>query len=131
MRVTITTGDSRGDVQPYVALGLSLKKAGHEVLLAAPATFEGLVREHELGFYPISLDPLEGIRRQLEKGDANLFEFAWRSRAILAPVMRKDLWAPMEACQGAEAIIYPSVGFLGYGIARGLRSRPSTAISRV
>jgi sterol 3beta-glucosyltransferase len=129
MRITITTGGSRGDVQPYVTLGLGLKEAGHEVLLAAPATFEGLIREHGLGFYPISLDPLEGIR-QLEKGDANLFEFAWPSRVILAPVLRKDLRAHMEACQGAEAIICTSVGFLGYGIARGLRSRPSTAISR-
>jgi UDP:flavonoid glycosyltransferase YjiC (YdhE family) len=132
MRITITTGGSRGDdVQPYVTLGLSLKGAGHEVLLAAPATFEGLVREHGLRFYPISLDPLEGIWRQLEKGDANLFEFAWRSRSILAPVLRKDLRAYMESCQGVEAIIYTSVGFLGYRIARGLRSRPSTTTSRV
>jgi sterol 3beta-glucosyltransferase len=130
MRIAITMGGSRGDVRPYVALGLGLKKAGDEVLLAAPATFEGLVREHGLGFYPISLDPLEGIRRQLEKGDANLFEFAWRSRAILTPVLRKDLRTHMEACQEAEAIIYTSVGFLGYWIARGLQSRPSTAMSR-
>ncbi len=132
MRITITTGGSRGDdVQPYVTLGLSLKGAGHEVLLAAPATFERLVREHGLRFYPISLDPLEGIWRQLEKGDANLFEFAWRSRSILAPVLRKDLRAYMESCQGVEAIIYTSVGFLGYRIARGLRSRPATTTSRV
>jgi sterol 3beta-glucosyltransferase len=131
MRITITTGGSRGDVQPYVALRPGLKEASHEVLLAAPATFEGLVREHGLGFYPIYLDPLEGIWRQLEKGDANLFEFAWRSRAILAPVLRKDLRAPMQACQEAEAIIYTSVGLLDYRIARGLRSRPSTATSRV
>jgi len=130
MRITITTGGSRGDVQPYVALGLGLKKAGHEVLLAAPATFEGLVREHGLGFYPISLDPLEGVRRQLEKGDANLFEFAWRSRGILAPVLRKNLRTYMESGQEAEAIIYTSVGFLSYTIARGLRSRSSTATSR-
>jgi sterol 3beta-glucosyltransferase len=120
MRITITTGGSRGDVQPYVALGLGLKEAGHEVMLAAPVTFEGLVREHGLGFHPISLDPLEGIRRQLEKGDANLFEFARHSRDILAPVLRKDLRAYMEACQEAEAIIYTSVGFPGYAIAREL-----------
>jgi sterol 3beta-glucosyltransferase len=117
VRITITTGGSRGDVQPCVALGLGLKEAGHEVLLAAPATFEKLIRERGLGFYPISLDPLEAIRRQLEKGDANLAEFAWRSRGILAPIMREDLRAYVEACQGAEAIIYTSVGFLGYRIA--------------
>jgi sterol 3beta-glucosyltransferase len=120
VRLTITTGGSRGDVQPYVALGLGLKEAGHEVTLAAPATFEGLVRERGLGFYPISLDPLEGIRRQLEKGDANLFEFAWRSRGIFAAVVREDLRAYMEACKEAEAIIYTSVGFLGYRIAEEL-----------
>jgi len=117
VRVTITTGGSRGDVQPYVALGLGLKEAGHEVILAAPTTFERLVRGCGLGFHPISLDPLEGVRRQLEKSDANLAEFAWRSRGILAPIMREDLRAYMEACQGAEAIIYTSIGFLGYKIA--------------
>ena len=120
MYIAIITGGSRGDVQPYVALGLGLKEAGHEVTLAAPATFEGLVRERGLGFFPISLDPLEGIRRQLEKGDANLFEFAWRSRSILAPVLREDLQAYMEASQRTEAIIYTSVGFLGYKIAEEL-----------
>ena len=117
MRITIITAGSRGDVQPYVALGLGLKEAGYEVTLAAPATFEGLVRERGLGFYPISLDPLVAVRRQLEKGDANLFEFAWRTRGILAPVMREDLRAYMEACREAEAIIYTPVGFLGYRIA--------------
>jgi sterol 3beta-glucosyltransferase len=117
MRITITTAGSRGDVQPYVALGLGLKEAGHEVTLAAPATFEGLVRGRGLRFYPISLDPLEAVRRQLEKGDANLFEFAWRTRGILAPLMREDLRAYMKACRGAEAIIYTPVGFLGYRIA--------------
>ena len=117
MRITITAAGSRGDVQPYVALGLGLKEAGHEVTLAAPAIFEGLVRGYGLAFYPISLDPLEGIRRQLETGDANLFEFAWRTRGILAPVIGEDLRAYTAACRGAEAIIYTPVGFLGYRIA--------------
>ena len=120
MRITITTAGSRGDVQPYVALGMGLEEAGHEVTLAAPAPFEGLVRERGLGFHPTSLDPLQAVRWQLEKGDANLFEFAWRARGILAPIMRKDLRAYMEACRGAEAIIYAPVGFLGYRIGAAL-----------
>lgn len=117
MRITITTGGSRGDVQPYVALGLGLKEAGHEVLLAAPAAFEGLVRNRGLGFRRISLDPLEGVRRQLEKGDANFLEFAWRTRGILAPVLESDLQAYLEACKGADAVIYTSIGFLGLRVA--------------
>lgn len=114
MRITITTDGSRGDVRPF-ALGLGLKEAGHEILLAAPATFEGLVREHGLGVYPISLDPLEGFRRQLEKGDASLFEFAWSSRGILTPVLRKDLQAYMEACQRPKPSSTPRWVFLVTG----------------
>ncbi len=116
----MTLGGSRGDVQPYVALGLGLKAAGHEVRLAAPGTFENLVRERGLDFHRISLDPREAVRRQLHKGDANLLEFAWRSRSILAPIMQENTQQFLEACRDAEAIVYTSIGFLGYGIARDL-----------
>jgi UDP:flavonoid glycosyltransferase YjiC (YdhE family) len=53
MRVTITTGGSRGEVQPYVALGLGLRAAGHEVRIAARAPYEGFVRSRGLEFHPI------------------------------------------------------------------------------
>lgn len=36
MQITIIAGGSRGDVQPYVALGQGLKGAGHLVHLLAP-----------------------------------------------------------------------------------------------
>ena len=39
MKITITTVGSRGDVQPYVALGRGLVAAGHEVTLAADPLF--------------------------------------------------------------------------------------------
>src|SRR3712207_7390192 len=45
--LTITTAGSRGDVQPYVALGLGLKEAGHEVRLATYTPFEGFVRDRK------------------------------------------------------------------------------------
>ena len=34
MKITLITIGSRGDVQPYVALGVGLKAAGHVVKLA-------------------------------------------------------------------------------------------------
>ncbi len=40
MRVTILTIGSRGDVQPYIALGLGLQACGHQVRLASMAPFE-------------------------------------------------------------------------------------------
>jgi UDP:flavonoid glycosyltransferase YjiC (YdhE family) len=116
----MTLGGSRGDVQPYVALGMGLKAAGHEVRLAAPGAFEDLIISHGLEFHRITLDPQEAVRLQLQNGDANLLEFVWRARETLAPILRENAGQLLEACRDAEAIIYTSVGFLGSGISRDL-----------
>ncbi|MDA7947763.1 MAG: glycosyltransferase, partial [Hyphomicrobiaceae bacterium] len=50
MKIFIVTVGSRGDVQPYVALGKGLKAAGHEVTLCASASFEELVTENGLTY---------------------------------------------------------------------------------
>lgn len=50
MRVAIPALGTRGDVQPYVALGVGLRRAGHEVLICTLAEFRGLVEEHGLEF---------------------------------------------------------------------------------
>ena len=63
MRITILTIGSRGDVQPYVALGMGLQAAGYRVRLATHAGYETFVLAHGLEFFPIAGDPrgtLEG-----------------------------------------------------------------------
>lgn len=50
---------SRGDVQPFVALGNELQKYGHRVRIATHNTFEEFVLKHGLEFYPIGGDPEE------------------------------------------------------------------------
>lgn len=44
---------SRGDVQPYVALGLALQARGHAVTIATETRLEPLVREFGLAFAPL------------------------------------------------------------------------------
>lgn len=56
MRLTLLTYGSRGDVQPYVALGVCLQAAGHQVRLACPARFADFVSEYGLDFYPLPGD---------------------------------------------------------------------------
>jgi len=51
MIISIVTGGSRGDVQPYIALGKGLKEAGFEVRLIASDDFEQLVTSAGLAFY--------------------------------------------------------------------------------
>ncbi|KAI9728526.1 MAG: hypothetical protein M1834_007664 [Cirrosporium novae-zelandiae] len=60
MSVVIQIVGSRGDVQPFVALGQVLKrKYGHRVRLATHATFKQFVEENGLEFFNIGGDPAE------------------------------------------------------------------------
>ncbi|KOU23446.1 UDP-glucose:sterol glucosyltransferase [Streptomyces sp. WM6372] len=57
MRILIATAGSRGDVAPYTGLGAALRNAGHEVALAATASFAPLAGEAGLEFRPLPADP--------------------------------------------------------------------------
>ncbi len=75
MRIAIIALGSRGDVQPYIALGLGLKNAGHTVRLIATQDFEVLVKSHGLEFWFIrgnSQESIEGKewREVSEKGES-------------------------------------------------------------
>jgi UDP:flavonoid glycosyltransferase YjiC (YdhE family) len=55
MRITILTAGTRGDLQPYLGLGVGLRRAGHHVFLPAPEEFRDLVTGAGLEFEPVSL----------------------------------------------------------------------------
>ncbi len=50
MKISVIASGSRGDVQPYVALGTGLKMAGHEVRIVTSDDFVRLVEEAGLEF---------------------------------------------------------------------------------
>ena len=53
MRVSIHTYGTRGDVQPFVALALGLKAAGHEPVIAGPEQFTGFVEGYGIAYQPL------------------------------------------------------------------------------
>jgi UDP:flavonoid glycosyltransferase YjiC (YdhE family) len=57
MNIVIQVVGSRGDVQPFVALGNGLRRHGHRVRLATHGKFEKFVHDAGLEFYPIGGDP--------------------------------------------------------------------------
>ncbi|OQD69774.1 hypothetical protein PENPOL_c002G10595 [Penicillium polonicum] len=59
LNIVIQVVGSRGDVQPFIALGNELQRYGHRVRLATHDMFESFVRESGLEFYPIGGDPRE------------------------------------------------------------------------
>jgi hypothetical protein len=60
LNIVIHVVGSRGDVQPFVALGRELKNTyGHRIRLATHGTFKKFVEENGLEFFDIGGDPAE------------------------------------------------------------------------
>ncbi|PVI03303.1 glycosyltransferase family 1 protein [Periconia macrospinosa] len=57
LNVVVQVVGSRGDVQPFIALGMALQRYGHRVRLATHDVFADFVRKSGLEFYPIGGDP--------------------------------------------------------------------------
>ena len=125
MRVVILCMGSRGDVQPHVALGEGLRRAGHEVRLATHPLFKKLVTARGLEFAPLNVNPQEML--QGEAGQAWLASGRNPLRSIRSfmvltrPMIERALSDCWDASQGAEAIIFSILAFPGYHIAEKLK----------
>jgi UDP:flavonoid glycosyltransferase YjiC (YdhE family) len=65
MKVTIIATGSRGDVQPYVALGKGLKEVGHTVRVLASQDFQNLITAHGLEFFDMG-GSIETVAQNME-----------------------------------------------------------------
>lgn len=59
LSIVVHVVGSRGDVQPFVALGQELRSYGHRVRIATHSVFKDFVKSAGLEFYPIGGDPAE------------------------------------------------------------------------
>ena len=67
MRITIATAGTRGDVQPYLALGRGLQAAGHRVQVATDPSFDGVVTAAGLDFGPVAADPRKALQEDIRQ----------------------------------------------------------------
>ena len=59
LKIVIQIIGSRGDIQPFIVLGKTLKQYGHRVRVATHPTFREFVLENGLDFFSIGGDPAE------------------------------------------------------------------------
>ncbi len=127
MKITILAYGSRGDVQPYVALGLALKARGHAPCLAVPENFTDFVRSFGLEAASIAGDTralmdFEDARRWIWEG-RNLEFFLGMRRAIL-PVREKFAADMLAACRGASGVLSsPVTEFIAPSVAEAVGAR--------
>ena len=89
MHITILALGSRGDVQPYAALGRGLKSAGHQVRFITFEGFARVVAANELDFHPIHGD----AQSLVTNAGADTLALV-RSFGSLAEGYARDLSAP-------------------------------------
>ncbi|MHC8494482.1 glycosyltransferase [Thalassospira sp. SM2505] len=70
MHVMLMTYGTRGDVQPFVALGRGLIQKGHRVTVAAPERFAGFITDHDLEFAALT-DALIALMDDPQFADAS------------------------------------------------------------
>ena len=101
MRIAIVAPGSRGDVEPYIALGKGLEKAGHVVRLVTHQNFEMLVNSHGLEFWPLEgsvQDIAQGMAALLEGGNflAILSQMGKEAQRALF-IWQQEVWQPVGA----------------------------------
>jgi sterol 3beta-glucosyltransferase len=100
VRILLSTYGTRGDVQPFVAIGKALKARGHDVALCTPTGFRDMVERHGVPYAHMDnglLELTEAVlraptfaeRRRLFKGFGTLVRAAledeWRAAQALRP----------------------------------------------
>ncbi|MEO1377010.1 MAG: glycosyltransferase [Cyanobacteria bacterium J06635_10] len=117
MNIFIITVGSRGDVQPYVALGKGLKGAGHDVTICTCSSFESFITEHGLNYGYMNDDFIklvdsEAGKKAMESG-SNFFSLIktmltlLKESKALTRNMLKDAWNAAQAAKPDIIIFHP------------------------
>ena len=124
MRIVIIAPGTRGDVQPYIALGKGLQNAGHYIRLVSHSNFESLVTSYGLEFWSFGNDVKDAVensemRELTEKGNFFLL------MAKMAKEARREALRFAEggltAAHGMEMVLSGIGGlFMGTAIAEKL-----------
>ena len=104
MRIAVVAMDTRGGIVPYVALGLGLRRAGHDVRMVAPADFAPLLAEAGLPMAPLSGSVEEVLRASTgatERGTMASMRFAARE---MKPRIHAWTRETLEACEGVDVV---------------------------
>jgi sterol 3beta-glucosyltransferase len=124
MRIAIIASGSRGDVEPYLALGKGLKKAGHVVRLITHRNFEGMVNSLGLEFWPIEVNvqdiaQSDAMSEVLGKGNFLAVMSLMVKEAQRGALQGMEVG--LAACSGMDLLLSGLGGlFLGFSLAEKL-----------
>jgi sterol 3beta-glucosyltransferase len=116
VKICILTIGTRGDVQPYIALGLGLKAAGHEVTISTLEEFKPLVNQYGLLHDNLRGDFLKVAQSTIGENGGNPLRRI-RQYVEMAKDTLADEWA---SAQKADVLIYNPAAIGGFHVAEKL-----------
>ena len=118
MRITINSFGTRGDVQPYLALGHGLEQAGHHVRILSHEIHRDLVQQEGFEFDPIQVDPKQVMLDHVfaEMGN-NIFQIMKFLRDHSASFIEDLFRVTDAAAEGADLLLNSSLSVAGYHVA--------------
>jgi UDP:flavonoid glycosyltransferase YjiC (YdhE family) len=123
MRIAMIAPGSRGDVEPYLALGQGLTRAGHHARVLSHSDFEPLVQAHGVEFWPLGgsvRDVLQGgdLRQMIEGGNffKILSQMAKEAQRGAVDLARDGL----AGCRGMDLLVAGLGGIFGMALAEKL-----------
>jgi len=110
-RIVLATFGSYGDLNPFLALALELKRRGHDPVIATAEGYRRDIEGRGLGFAP--------VRPDLDRGDLALFERALDRvkgpeviiREIMMPRVRESYADLERASAGADLLLSHSLTY--------------------
>ncbi|MGD2178974.1 MAG: glycosyltransferase, partial [Anaerolineae bacterium] len=106
MRITLLTYGSRGDVEPFVALGEGLTRAGYKVRLAAPAVFSSLANSRDISFVGLPGRPEKLVQGLVDAGGRGWPRMVRAASRYVIPLAAEVFEATRAACEDAEGIVH-------------------------
>lgn len=120
MHVFIIALGTRGDVQPYVALGCGLQRAGHQVTLCTAETFRPFVAEYGLPFSGAYDDVMDLMQTDAWRDALDDSKSAWKRLKAYAALfklagpmqmkMLEEIWQAAERAR-PDLILYHPKGY--------------------
>lgn len=117
--ITLLTIGSRGDVQPYIALGKGLMKEGHTVTIATHIEFKDWIEKHHIKFKEIAGNPAELMSLMVTHGSMSV-SFIKEASSKFRSWITELLDSSWSACQGADLLIESPSAMAGLHIAEAL-----------
>jgi sterol 3beta-glucosyltransferase len=121
MRITVNTFGTRGDVQPYIALGLGLQQSGHSVRIVTHQVFESFVKAYGLDFYPLAPNPRQVLVTQAlsELGNNTVRITRWLKENFQS-TLRDVFQATLDANRETDLMLNSGLSFAGWHVGKKL-----------